>query len=43
MIILFDVAPVEFFVVAGLGIVIFFLLIFAAIVFIVYKLLKRKK
>lgn len=42
--ILFDVAPpIEFFAVVGIGLLIFFLLVFAAIAFIVYKLLKRKK
>ena len=40
--ILLDAAPVEFFIVAGIGIVIFFFLVFAAIAFIAYKLLKRK-
>ena len=40
---LFDMAPPEFFIAAGIGIIIFFLLVFAAIAFIVYKLLKRKK
>lgn len=40
---LFDVAPMGPIIIAGVGIIIFFLLVFAAIAFIVYKLLKRKK
>lgn len=42
--ILFDMGlPVELMAIAGLGLIIFFLLVFAAIAFFAYKLLKRKK
>jgi hypothetical protein len=42
---LFDAPPIESGIIAALGIgtIVFFLLVFAAIAFIVYKLLKRKK
>lgn len=39
--ILFDVGALE--IVSGGGVLVFFLLVFAAIVFVGYKLLKRKK
>lgn len=41
--ILFDMMPIEALAVIGIGVIIFFLLILAAIGFIVYKLVKRKK
>lgn len=42
--ILFDAGlPIEFMAIAGIGLLIFFLLVFAAIAFIAYKLLKKKK
>lgn len=43
MILLDAAPPIEIIAVLGIGIIIFFLLVFAAIAFIVYKLLKRKK
>jgi cytochrome c1 len=35
--------PIEIVAVLGIGVIIFFLLVFAAIAFVAYKLLKRKK
>lgn len=40
---LFDVTPMGPIIIAGVGVIIFFLLVFAVIAFIAYKLLKRKK
>jgi hypothetical protein len=40
--ILFDLVPIEQIIVGGIGIVVFFLLIFGAIAFVAYKFLKRK-
>jgi hypothetical protein len=42
--ILFDAGlPIEIVAALGIGVIIFFLLVFAAIAFVAYKLLKRKK
>lgn len=41
---LFDAGPpIEIVAALGIGVIIFFLLVFAAIAFVAYKLLKRKK